>query len=195
MSPRGLQGLSNPLGPVVVAYARKLIGIALLLVALAHVVLGAVYLIEDLLGSTPMATMAAATEPMLGASSERRAAYAVCLMLSAPLVLSGGLVLFRAGGRHLVEAAGALIILCAALGAWLTVHWTPYLLGALIGVVAVLLAQDLPARLPLIQPEPGEPSSQEGPPARRAPYDAGDKLLLGLIALSLIGLVVALVWS
>ncbi len=89
-------------GPLIASTVRKLAAIALLLLALAHVVLGVVYLTEDLMSwgavSLPVADAGSGAPAEIGAIPGGPAAYAVFLLLGAPLLLGGGLVLFREGG-------------------------------------------------------------------------------------------------
>lgn len=182
--------------------ARKLVGIAFLLLALAQVLVGVVYLTEDLMGwnaeRLPRVDRTDAADPAPGETSGGPVSLAVCLLLGAPLLMGGGLVLFRERGRYLVEGAGALAILCGGLGLWWTPQWPVYVAGVLVGVSAVYLARGLPHSLPRPEGKEDDESSSPGQPSEartREPYDRGDKLLVGLIAASVLGLLLAIFWG
>ncbi len=92
-------------------------------------------------------------------------------------------------------------MVCGGLGIWLTPQWPVYVAGLLIGGAAVVLARGIPHALPQM-PGPEETESSMSPvsvdasPARQGePYDTGDKILVGLIAASLVGLLAAILWG
>lgn len=158
---------------------RRLAAVWMTLTATLQTLLAAALLAEDLIGQAWSAQGGASRAVVLSVGS----------ILAAPLVAAGGLLLYRGLRAGLVRAIAALAL---ALGGvqLLTPPYPALGVAVILGAVGALLT----AHLAGPEPEPA-PAAAQAPPRAAVPFDRTERLLIGVIALSALGLLGGLIWG
>lgn len=159
---------------------RRIVAVWMTLTATLQILLAAAVLVDDLIGQVWSA----------GRESFRAVALSVGLILAAPVIAAGGLLLYRGLRADLVRGIATAVLLLGGLQLF-----TPPFAG--LGAAVILGATGALFTAWSVGPEP-EPAPEEAAPAstaRKAPYDRTERLLIGIIVLSALGLLSGMIWG
>lgn len=159
-----------------------------LLATLAQILLATTYLADDLLEAGLLAEGQGVAPAM-----PARAILAVMLLLAAPLLIAGALLLWRGVSRAALYVSAALGATLGMVGAFGEPPQPLHAAAAAVALLAALVAWQRRGPVPGPVPPPLEPAAPPMPPTR-APYDLGDRLLLLAVAAAILGLVAGLLW-